>query len=260
MKKSLFVSLMLSVPMLLFAQGTLTAYYAKANFSHYKKGQLIVDTNDPINRMVKYSKTKYKYEGDNTGVYYSERILKSNVIVKTYKMSDLPVALVCDGAIFRSDDGYEVRIFPANAAGHLFKGVDYEDNFRLFVDEAQTAAHQHHYVISGQLKKPYISDGLFFEDPLEVENGNIKLYRKASEVGYGCDIKGNLRYRPYKMGFIEDKWTPPEEYGYEKSAYNAKGDLLTDLQVITDIPEYLSIAWIEEENALYIDGTLYYKQ
>lgn len=257
MRKSILLLAALCLPLLLCAQGKLTAYYAKTPFGDYKKGQLIVDTNDPINRMVNYNKKKFKYEGDDTGGYYSQLILKSQVTVKVYQMSPLPVAMIGDGVTFRSTDGFTVRIFPAKANGHAFYAFDEE--FVKYLDEKHTEALQQHYVISGTLKIPYDPEGLFFEDPLEIEDANIKLYRTGAEVGYGCDVKGQLRYRPQKIGFIEDAWTTPDDYG-EKSAYDARGNMLVDQQKIVDIPEYLSIAWIATENALYINGTLYYKQ
>ncbi len=52
------------LPMLSLAQGQLTAYYANVDIENYQKGQLIVDTNDPINRMVDFNKSLYRYEGD----------------------------------------------------------------------------------------------------------------------------------------------------------------------------------------------------
>ena len=64
----------------------LTAYYAKTAFGDYKQGQLIVDTNDPFNRMVKHNKSTYKYEGNDGGENYSKLIRKSQVTVKQYKM------------------------------------------------------------------------------------------------------------------------------------------------------------------------------
>ena len=108
------------MPLLMNAQGKLTAYYANEDFDDYKQGQLIVDTNDPLNRIVDYNNTKFKYEGDDSGEYYSKLILKSRVTVKEYQMSPLPVELVRDDATFVSQDGHTVRIFAACAAEHCF--------------------------------------------------------------------------------------------------------------------------------------------
>ena len=67
MKRFVFISLLMCLPLMLWAQGQLTAYYANVDIEDFVKGQLIVDTNDPINRMVDYNKSLYKYEGDESG-------------------------------------------------------------------------------------------------------------------------------------------------------------------------------------------------
>lgn len=259
MKRVLFITLVIGLPMLLCAQGKLTAYYANDAFGDYQKDELIVDTNNPINRIVDYSKTKFKFEGDDTGEYYSHLILKSQVTVKEYQMDPLPVELVQDDATFVSSDGFVVRIFAASANGHSF--YSYNDDFEPNYDAIQTAAHQEYYVLSGVLKSYYDDEGFFFEEPLEVENGHIKLYVYGGDIGYAsADDPTYVRYRPYKMGFLEEAWTVPDDYGYGKSAYDAAGNLLVDPVRIVDIPTYLSIAYIGSEDALYIDGTLYYRQ
>lgn len=250
--------LLLCMPVLLNAQGKLTAYYANEDFDDYKKGQLIVDTNDPLNRIVNYDKTNFKYEGDDSGEYYSTLILKSRVTVKEYQMSPLPVELVRDDATFVSQDGHTVRIFAACAAGHCFYSYCNEDGeFDLILDVAQTEAHQEYYALSGVFSSPYSEEDYIFEDPLEVEDGNIKLY---DDSPYFSENPSSVRYRPYKLGFLEEKWTIPEDYGYDKSAYDDDGNLLVDPVSIVDIPAYVSIAYIAQEDALYIDGTLFYRQ
>ena len=259
MKRVLLISLVIILPMMLCAQGKLTAYYANDAFGDYQKGQLIVDTNDPLNRMVDYSKTKFKYEGDDSGEYYSHLILKSQVTVKEYQMTPLPVELVQDDATFVSGDGFAVRIFAASANGHAFYG--FNDDFEPCYDAEQTSAHQEYYVLSGTLKSFYDDEGFFFEEPLEVEDGNIKLYIDGADIRFASvDDPTAVRYRPYKLGFLEEAWTAPDDYGYGKSAYDAAGNLLVDVMRVVDIPTYLSIAYIGSENALYINGTLYYRQ
>lgn len=258
MKRFVFFSLVMCLSLMLWAQGTLTAYYANDAFGDYQQGQLIVDTNDPLNRIVDFSQTKYKYEGDDTGEYYSHLILKSQVTVKQYQMSPLPVELVRDDATFVSSDGFTVRIFTACINSHIFYSFD--DEFVPHYDAEQTEAHQEYYVLSGTFKSPYDPEGFFFEEPLAVEDGNIKLYINGSEIGYTSDDPDEVRYRPYKMGFLEERWTAPEDYGYDRSAYDAAGNLLVDLFRVVDIPTTLSIAYIEAEDALYVNGTLYYRQ
>ena len=263
MNRIFLLLLSVCLPMLLSAQGKLTAYYANVAFDDYKEGQLIVDTNDPLNRIVDHSQTKFKFEGDDTGEYYSHLILKSYVTVKEYDMSPLPVEMVQNDATFVSRDGYVVRIFSACANGHSFYSYNTDDGeFNLFYDAVQTAAHQEYYVLSGMIKTPYEPDyGFFFEEPLEVVDGNIKLYVDGSEIRYvSVDDPTYVRYRPYKMGFLEEAWTAPEGYEYGKSAYDDSGNLMVDPVSVIDIPTYLSIAYIGAEDALYIDGTLYYRQ
>lgn len=259
MKRFVFISLLMCLPMMLWAQGQLTAYYANVDIEDYEKGQLIVDTNHPINRMVEYNNSQYKLEGDDSAdeVYYT-LFDKSQVTVKKYQMSPLPVTLVRNGAAFQSREGFVVRIFPANANGHGFYG--YNDDFQPYFDAEQTAAHQQYYVLSGTLQTVYTPEGFFFEEPLEVEDGNIKLYIYGSELGYTSDNPDNVRYRPYKMGLLEEQWVAPEGYEYGLSAYDDAGNLLVDAMRVLDIPTTLSIAYIEAEDALYIDGTLYYRQ
>jgi hypothetical protein len=259
MKKSSVLFLLMCLPMMLWAQGQLTAFYAKVDIENYEKGQLIVDTNDPINRMVDFNKSLYRYEGDEADEegYYS-LFDKSQITVKKYQMSPLPVSLVRNGATFQSREGFEIRIFLANANGHGFYSFD--DNFQPYYDAEQTAAHQQYYVLSGRFQCVYDPDGFFFEEPLEVEDGNIKLYINGSEICYTSDDPDNVRYRPYKMGFLEEKWSAPEDYEYGVSAYDDAGNLLVDATRIVDIPTTLSIAYIEAEDALYVDGILYYRQ
>ena len=257
MKRVLFILLVMSLPLMLCAQGKLTAYYADVAFGDYQQGQLIVDTNDPLNRMVDHNKSEYKYEGDDSGGYYSQLIPKSQVSVKEYQMTPLPVELVRDDAIFVSNDGFIVAIFVAHAGEHGF--YSYDDNFVPYYDAEETMAHQEYFAISGVLKSPYVPEGFLFEEPLEVEDGNIKLYVHGTRFS-SMEDPTDLRYRPYKIGFLEEQWTKPEDYEYDKSAYDLDGTLLVDLMRVVDIPTYISIAYIGAEDALYIDGTLYYRQ
>jgi hypothetical protein len=76
--------------------------------------------------------------------------------------------------------------------------------------------------------------------------GNIELY---------CENK----YRQYDhlIGFVEEAWYDKEGWDYTKSAYDKDGKLLVDQWEIDGIPDYISIAYIAEEDALYINGTLY---
>lgn len=252
--------LSLCLPMLLYAQGKLTAYYANCDFDDFFEGQLIVDTNDPINRIVDYSGTEYKYEGDDTGAYYSELIPKSNVTVREYQMSPLPVELVKDGATFMSRDGDVVTIFVANINGHKFYSYSDDGEYQRYYDAAQTEAHQQYYVIRYVFKNEYCPEGCSFEEPLEIEDGNIKLYVFGNDLPC-CEFAdpADVRYRPYLMGFMQEKWMPADGYDYDLPAYDEKGNLLIDLEEIVDIPTEFSIAYIGAEDALYIGGKMHYR-
>ena len=86
------------------------------------------------------------------------------------------------------------------------------------------------------------------------------MYIYGNELGYTSDNPDNVRYRPYKMGLLEERWAAPEGYEYGVSAYDQAGNLLVDAMRVLDIPTTLSIAYIESEDALYVDGTLYYRR
>lgn len=228
--------------------GTLTAYYANCNFGDYVKGQLIVDTNDPLNRMVKLNATQYKYEGDDTGEYYSKKIPKKNVTVKTFTMDELPVSSVGDGLVFVADNGNKARIFKANNNGHSF--YSYDSNFNAYKDASATSKLNGCYVLSVELNSENV-----FEEQLEVNNGHFVFYVKNRFGDSG------VRRRVGRIGLIEEQWRNKDGYPPEKSAYDKDGKLLVDqYSTVGEIADYISIAYIGSLNALYVGGTLFYKK
>ena len=238
--------------MAIYAQdrvGTLTAYYAKKSFEYFKVGDLIVDSNDPINRIIPYNQTYWKYEGDNTGEYYSSNIKKENVIVKKWEMNELPVSLVKNGATFVAKSGCKARIFWANNKGRKYcdsEGHEDDSTSRLFENGC--------FVLSAWIKNRERGMWLF-EDPLYEERGNIKLYWSNRFGDYGC------RKRPGRIGIIEEEWFNPKNWPEKKSAYSNDGRLLCNQWSSEGyITDYISIAYIASINALYIEGELYYKQ
>lgn len=232
------------------AATTLTAYYAYRDFSangtEYKKGQLIVDTNDPLNRMVSLNATSYKYEGDDTGEYYSWKIPKKNVTVQSYAMSELAVSALGEGVVFVADDGREAKIFKSHNNGHSYYSCD--DDFNAYLDTRATDRLDGCYVLSVPLSSGYV-----FEEPLSVSNGHLVLYVKNRFGSTG------VRRRAGKIGIIEEEWVNKEGYPEETSAFDSKGNLLVDQYTTKgSIAEYISIAYIDALKALYVGGTLFY--
>lgn len=181
--------------------GTLTAYYATTAFDRFKKGDLVCDSNDPINRIVDLNATFYKYEGDGTGVYYSSQYLKSNLNKVVYTMNQLPVSMIGDKAIFRSSDGYIAKIFKSDNNGHNYYVRN--DDFEPVLSLEETRRHDGCYVLSREYYSEWLEQKDCFEAHLEVKNGNIDLYRQNPY--YDGDRKG-CRYRSGLIGFVEETW------------------------------------------------------
>ena len=252
MKKYLVLMAAVVIAIAASAQGTLTAYYAKVALNDYTKGKLIVDSNDPFNRIVSVNATSYRYEGDDGGGDYSSLIPKAKVLKRVYKMSPLPVALVGKRMTFVSSKGLKATIFMSYANGHSFYNYDGTEK-----DAAATAAHQKCYVLSVQIPSINPDEGSYrFEEQLDVEDGNIRLYQMSR---FTDNTVKNLRYRPNKIGFIEEQWVTPENYPYDRSAFDENGRLLADQWKMADIPDYISVAYIADINALYVNGELYYR-
>lgn len=232
--------------------GTLTSYYATAAFDRFKKGDLVCDSNDPMNRIVELNASFYKYEGDDTGEYYSSNYLKSNINKVVYTMSQLPVSMIGDKAIFKSEDGSMAKIFKSDNNGHKF--YVWNDEFEPVLSMEETRCHDGCYVLSNEFYSEWQEGKACFEAHLEVKNGNIDLYRQNPY--YDNDRKG-CRYRPGLIGFVEETWWNKE--GWEGRKYGDDGKLLVDQYEVGGIPEYCSIAYIADKDALYINGTLYYR-
>lgn len=226
--------------------GTLTAYYAKEDFSaderEYKKGELICDSNDPFNHVSDEDENNYRYSGDNTGVEYSWLLPKSKVEKKVYTMNQLALSDIEGKAYFVAENGFVARIFWSNSNGHGFYNWNGEEKFR------EKERFRECFVLSAELVWPWDNSKHLFEEQLDEKLGNIKLYSE------------NI-YRQYDhlIGFVEESWDNKEGWDYNKSAYDTDGNLLVDQWKVDGIPDYISIAYIEEEDALYINGILYYR-
>lgn len=237
--------------------GTLTAYYALEDFNaderEYKKGELICDSNDPMNRIVDEDTDNYKYEGDDGGELYSWLLPKSKVEKKTYTMNQLTATDIEDEVYFVAENGCVARIFWSNSNGHRFfnwngKEEKYRDKER----------YNECYVLSVECINRYTDEKYFFEEQLEEKRGSIELYRRNPYADINTD-SDDCRYREGMIGIIEESWNNKDGWDYKQTAYSKDGKLLVDQWEIDGIPDYISIAYIADLNALYVDGQLYYR-
>ena len=236
--------------------GILKAYYAKKDFSitdysmNYKQGQLICDSNDPINRIVEVDDYNYKYEGDDTDCYYSYLIPKAEVTKKEYLMHQLTTNDIGNKSIFVSDEGCKIIIFRSNINGHHY--LDYDGE----VDLKETNNHKECYVLSMRF-----FDNACREFPLREKQGIIELYQRETKYNSGFNEDPNYcRYREGPIGIIEEEWENGEGWDNDKSAYDESGYLLVDQKRFSLLPYYISIAYIANIDAIYIDGDLYYRK
>ena len=221
--------------------------------SEYKKGQLICDSNDPINRIVDQDTDNYKYEGDDTGEEYSWLLPKSKVEKKTYTMNQLTASDIGDKAIFVAENGCKARIFWSDINGHrYFNWNGEEERYR---DEER---YSECFVLSVEYISPYNNEKYLFEEQLGEKRGSIELYCKNRFAGDSTDPT-NCRYREGLIGLIEETWANKDGWDYKKTAYSEDGKLLVDQWEISDIPDYISIAYIADLDALYVNGQLYYR-
>lgn len=235
--------------------GTLTAYYALENFKagdeEYKKGQLICDSNDPMNIIVSEDEDNYKYKGDNTGEEYSWMLPKSKVEKKTYTMNQLTAFDIGDKAYFVAENGCMARIFWSNINGHRYYNWSGDEE-----DYDNEKRYNECFVLSVEYVSSFDNKKYLFEEQLAEKRGCIDLYRKNPYAGDNID-PSNCRYRHGLIGFVEEAWYNKEGWDYTKSAYDKDGKLLVDQLREDGVPTYISIAYIAEEDALYINGTLY---
>ena len=244
--------------------GTLTAYFANEDLKmelgeletemEYKKGDLICDSNDPINRIVEEDSDNYKYEGDDTGEYYSFVVPKSKVEKRTYTMSQLPTAMIGERKEFVAENGLKAAIFLSKRNGHQYYSWDSESG-DTYLNEEETKLHDQCYVLSVEINS--FGEKLLFEDQLKEDSTYLALYCK-NRFDDEDSTPDNCRHREGLIGFIEEAWCN-DDAPYGETHYNEAGELQYD-QYTTDgsIPDYISIAYIADLNALYINGVLYF--
>ena len=231
--------------------GTLTAYYATEDFDdgqgayHFQKGDLICDGNNEFASIVDYDKDNYRFEpeeAEDGNVYGAFIFPKSKAEKKVFKQNQLTTELVGDRAVFKDKDGNLATIFKSSRNGQpLYIMNDEKWEFEPGPEELLNK-YDNCYVIS-----VHLPDGLF-EESLETEGDIIKLYQYEEDAA-----------NPVYSGAIEDSWYVKADWDSETSAYDQDGKLLVPLERTVDIPVTHSVAYIGELDALYVDGTLYYR-
>lgn len=151
---------------------------------------------------------------------------RSDVEVKTYTMSALPISSVGQVMNFASNDGLNARIFKSKNNGRKYIGCKSTQEANNLRDC---------YVMSVELIS---EDGAkcYVESPVTIKNGNIIL-----------------------DGDFLHKWYPASGVN-NTSSYDQSGKMLRDLKNLereTDPISYC-IAYVASEKALYVEGIWYY--
>lgn len=230
--------------------GTLTVFHAKEKIEgeHLgcEKGQLYFDSNDSDVRF-KSDDDNYVFEIDADSYdgarVESWSVPKSKLDKKTYKMYQLSAREIGSKAVFVSNNGCTASIFLSNINGHKFCSWDGKE-----VKWDYTNMYAECYVLSAEIINRWDGEKFIFEEPLDENQGFFKLYFKPF---IGEDLQ---------IGKLEDNWINKEGWSNNISAYSDDGKLLTDQWQCDGIPDEISIAYLAEENALYIDGNLYFRK
>ena len=231
--------------------GTLTVYYAKEDFEaenyECKKGQLYYDSNN-YDVSFKSDDDNYIFEREmddpDGNSVESWSVPKSKIDKKTYKMYLLSAKEIGNKAVFVSDKGCTARIFWSNINGHHFCSWDGKE-----IKWDYTSRYNECYVLSIEIN--WNGNKYLFEEPLDESQGYVKLYFKPF---IGQDLQ---------VGKLEERWINKKGWDDDdnnKTAYSEDGKLLTDQWEVADLGVELSIAYLADENALYINGDLYYRQ
>ena len=231
--------------------GTLTAYYAKEDLELYQQGELIFDTNNPYFTLTDFDEENYKLKG----ILYDEdtflKIPKSKVEVKTYTMNELAVSEIEDNGYFKSEKGRVAKIFMSDINGHKY----FHD---MGIEEipGETANNSKCYVLSVQLYGDRVGRFLF-EEQLSEKEGFLKLYDDYPDL---TDMGAPEDYtkKEGKCGYMQEDWVNAD-WDNDRSAYDKDGKLMVDQWFAGRIPNYISIAYIDELEALYVNGQLYHK-
>ena len=227
--------------------GTITAYCAAVELGDsnekFKPGDVIADNYDPFAPKVEESGESYVFTWEPE--YDDEEVVKrtfpkSSVTVKTIKAAWLAVADVENGALFESKDGQNLRIFRSNSNGHTYPDIYGEDG-KLTAEQQKKCL-----VMSVSHYSEYDKTTYYSYYLLPEQDGFVGLYEK---------MDGRL------APLIAGEFAAPYEW-IEKNrgeAYDAQGNLLVDMDIL-EMLFYETIAWVAEENAIYLDGKMYYRK
>ena len=233
------------------AAGTLTAYYAKEDYSDvtsdysFSKGDLICDDNNEFISIEDYDKDNYKFspeEAEDGSQYGAFIFPKSKAEKVVYKQNQLTTELVGDRAVFKDKDGNLATIFKSSRNGQPLYIMDQEKWEFEPAPEELLKQFDNCYVISVHFP------GGLFEEPLETKGDIIKIYNYEEDAA-----------NPVYSGAIEDGWYIKADWDPETSAYDQDGKLIVPLERTVDIPVTYSVAYIGELDALYVNGKLYYR-
>lgn len=231
--------------------GTLTAYYAKEDFDEYQQGQLVFDSNNPYFELKDLDAESYQLEGILSNGEFVKKIPKSKIEVKTYTMTELPVSEVEEGASFKSERGRVAKIFMSDINGHKY----FADDIGLEEDAQETANNVKCYVLSAELYADQ-QDRFWFEEQLPETDGFLKLYDDYLDLT-DLGAPANYKKEEGKSGYLQETWINAADWDEDRSAYDKDGKLQVDQRLAGRLPNYISIAYIADLDALYIDGQLY---
>lgn len=194
----------------------------------FKKGDYLADSNSPLFSMTSSSKIYYKYYYSNGDMYGTPKVLKTNVTVKKYEMNRLPTSLISNGVRFINNKKEEICIFPLKSNGH--KIIDWDK------DITSTLAGS--YVLKYEM-------GAYI---LRAANNNVELYRP--------DEGRTARKSSQIKGIVESMID---------AEFDKAGNMTSDGNYFSEAPVATSdcihsVAYIASEDALYFNGTLYYRQ
>lgn len=233
--------------------GTLTAYYAIEDFDIFRKGQLICDSNDPFNTMTELDEEYYQIENIFAGKDSVTKIPKSKIEKKVFTMNELSTSSINKGDVFRTEKGCEARLFLSDINGHKY----FFDELGMSEDAEETAKHAKCYVLSAQLYDWSLGKYLF-EEQLPENDGYIGFYGELPDLS-DLEVPEDYKKKRGTVGYIREVWMNGADWEDNVTAYDSDGKLLSDQRAFTRLFTYISIAYIAELDALYINGDLYYR-
>ena len=194
--------------------GTLTVYYATEDFTveehEYHKGFPVYDSNDPFGLLTDADADNYKYETNEASEEtYSWLIPKAKVRKETYTMNQLPVSLVADKTIFKSEDGLIAKIFKSDINGHKYYSfVSTDEGWETNYNEEETKLHDGCLVLTAEYVSRWDGEKYQFDLELQQQDGNVVLYEE-SRYSEGTS-PGDIRHRDGVLGLLEEKWSSKE--------------------------------------------------